>query len=157
MPNTMRWRYGDTNPVMFAVDAATVVEIGDLLWHDTDDVKPASQQADQGTATLNQQAFQDKFAGVAMQASRSGDTQPLRVATTGVFEFDCAASPFEVGALVGPTENAAGTALLNQSVVGVGAAGQAIGRCVRRASPTTTRVMVDIVGVVTRGGPQVPA
>jgi hypothetical protein len=41
MGDKMRWRYGDTNPVMAAVDAATVIEIGDLMWLDTDDAKPA--------------------------------------------------------------------------------------------------------------------
>ena len=87
--NTMRWRYGDTCPVMLPVDSATVIEIGDLVYLDTDDAKPASAQADQGTEAANQELFHDKFAGVAMQASRSGDTQPIRVATTGVFEFDC--------------------------------------------------------------------
>ena len=49
MANTMRWRYGDTNPVMLPVDSATVIEIGDLVYLDTDDAKPASAQADQGT------------------------------------------------------------------------------------------------------------
>ena len=56
------------------------------------------------------------FAGVAMQASRSGDTQPIRVATTGVFEFDCLSTTFEVGDLMASDENAGGTALLNQTV-----------------------------------------
>ena len=59
------------------------------------------------------------FAGVAMQASRSGDTQPIRVATTGVFEFDCVSTTLEVGDMMGPDENAAGTALLNQTVIKV--------------------------------------
>ena len=38
----MRWRYGDTNPVVAAVDLETVIEIGDLLWLDGDNAKPAS-------------------------------------------------------------------------------------------------------------------
>ena len=110
MANTMRWRYGETNPVMMAVDAATVIEIGDLVMQDTDDAKPASTQADQGTEAANQQLFHDLFAGVAMQASASGSTQPIRVATSGVFEFDCLSTTLEVGDLLGPDENAAGLA-----------------------------------------------
>jgi len=43
MSDKMRWRYGDTNLVVAAVDSATLVEIGDLLWHDHDDAKPASE------------------------------------------------------------------------------------------------------------------
>jgi hypothetical protein len=49
MSDKMRWRYGDTNPVVAAVDSSTVIEIGDLLYQDTDDAKPASSQADQGS------------------------------------------------------------------------------------------------------------
>ena len=36
-----------------------------------------------------------------MQRSRSGETAPIRVATTGVFEFDCASGTFELGDMVG--------------------------------------------------------
>ena len=42
----MRWRYGDTNPVVAAVAAGTVIEIGDLLWQDTDNAKPAAMLHD---------------------------------------------------------------------------------------------------------------
>ncbi len=76
MSDKMRWRYGDTNPVVAAVDAATVIEIGDLVYQDTDDAKPASSQADQGTETANQELFADKFLGVAMQRSRVGRHGP---------------------------------------------------------------------------------
>src|SRR3990167_2708815 len=101
MPDKMRWRYGDMNSVDAKVDAETVIEVGDLLYQDTDDAKPASSQADQGSETVNQELFADKFLGVAMQRSRAGDTAPIRVATTGVFEFDCPSGSFELGDLVG--------------------------------------------------------
>ena len=119
MTDKMRWRYGDTNPVIAAVDAATVIEIGDLVYQETDDVRPASSQADQNTKAANQELFADKFLGVAMQRSRAGETAPIRVATTGVFEFDCPSGTFELGNLIGADENAAGTALLNQQVATV--------------------------------------
>jgi len=154
MASTMRWRYGDTSPVMLLVDSATVIEIGDLVLLDTDDAKPASDQPDQGTESANQQLFHMAFAGVAMQASASGETQPIRVATAGVFEFDCASATFEVGDLVGGDENAGGTALLNQSVAGAAGADSAIGRCAKRVNPAGTRVLVDVVSTMMRGGPQ---
>jgi hypothetical protein len=154
MANTMRWRYGDTNPVMMAVDSATVIEIGDLLLQDTDDAKPASAQTDQGTESANQQMFHDLFVGVAMQASRAGDTQPIRVATSGVFEFDCLSTTLEVGDLMGADENGAGIALLNQTVAKVTNANAAIGRCAKRLNPAGTRVLVDIVSSVVKGGTQ---
>ena len=154
MANTMRWRYGDTSPVMLPVDATTVIEIGDLVYLDTDDAKPASAQADAGTEAANQEAFHDKFAGVAMQASRNGDTQPIRVATAGVFEFDCLSTTCEVGKLVGADENAGGTALEDQVSAPVATANLAIGRCAKRVNPAATRVLVDVVSTIQRGGPQ---
>jgi len=152
--NTMRWRYGDTSPVMLPVDATTVLEIGDLVYLETDDARPASSQADQGTEAANQELFHDKFAGVAMQASRNGDTQPIRVATAGVFEFDCLSATFEVGKLIGADENAGGTALERQVVAPVATANLAIGRCAKRVNPATTHVLVDVVSTIQRGGPQ---
>ena len=154
MANTMRWRYGDTCPVMLPVDSATVIEIGDMLYLDTDDAKPASAQTDQGTESSNQQLFHDGFVGVAMQASRSGDTQPIRVATSGVFEFDCVSTTLEVGDMLGPDENVAGTALLNGTVIKVTAATNAVGRCAKRLNPAGTHVLVDIVSSVLKGGAQ---
>ncbi len=154
MANTMRWRYGDTCPVMLPVDSATVIEIGDMVLLDTDDAKPASFIVDQGTELANQQLFHDVFAGVAMQASRAGDTQPIRVATTGVFEFDCLSTTLEVGDLLASDENAAGVALLNQTVAKVTNANAAIGRCAKRLNPAGTRVLVDIVSSTLKGGTQ---
>lgn len=154
MANTMRWRYGDTCPVVLPVDSATVIEIGDLVFLDIDDAKPAAMQIDQGTELANQQLFHDIFAGVAMQASRAGDTQPIRVATTGVFEFDIASTTLEVGDLIGSKENVAGVALLNQTVGKVTNANAAVGRCAKRLNPAGTRVLVDIVSSTVKGGTQ---
>jgi len=152
MSDKMRWRYGDTNPVIAAVDSATVIEIGDLVWQDTDDAKPAAVQADQESEETNQQLLADHFLGVAMQRSRAGETLPIRVATTGVFEFDCPAGNVELGDLLGVDENAAGNALLNQQVVKVAAAKYAIGRVARREANDATSVLVDIRSTVMTGG-----
>jgi hypothetical protein len=157
MANTMRWRYGDTSPVIIPVDAATVIEIGDMVYLEVDDARPASAQSDQGTEAGNQQLFHTKFAGVAMQASPNGDSTPIRVATTGVFEFDVLSTTLEVGDLMGSDENAGGTALLSQTVAKVTAANAAIGRCAKRLNPAGTRVLVDVVSTVMLGGPQTPA
>ena len=121
MSDKMRWRYGDTNPVVAAVDARTVIEIGDLRV-----AGHRRRQAGLGPGRPGQRrrptrsCSPDKFLGVAMQRSRAGDTAPIRVATTGVFEFDCPSGTFELGDLVGADENAAGNALLNQQVAKVG-------------------------------------
>jgi len=152
MSDKMRWRYGDTNPVVAAVDAATVIEIGDLVYQEVDDARPASGLPDGGEEAANQEVFATKVLGVAMQRSRAGDTSPIRVATTGVFEFDCPNSTFELGDLAGVDENTAGSALLNQQVVKVAASKYAIGRVAKRAATTTPSVLVDIRSTVMTGG-----
>jgi hypothetical protein len=152
MSDKMRWRYGDTNPVVAAVDSTTVIEIGDLVWQDTDDAKPASHLVDQGSETANQEYVAHSFLGVAMQRSRNGETTPIRVATTGVFEFDCPSGTFELGNMVGVDEDATGEALLNQQVAKVSDSRYAIGRIAKRQSAATTTVLVDIRSTVMTGG-----
>lgn len=154
MADVMRWRYGDTSPVVIPVDSATVIEIGDLVYLDTDDAKPASSQADQGTEVANQELFHDNFAGVAMQRSRGGDAKSIRVATRGVFEFDCPSGTFEVGDLVGVDEATSGTQLENQQVDSVATANLGVGRVAKRLNPAGTSLLVDVVGTVSHGGPQ---
>ncbi|REJ66218.1 MAG: hypothetical protein DWQ31_15605 [Planctomycetota bacterium] len=157
MANKMRWRYGDTTPVVLSVDSATAIEIGDLVYLDTDDAKPASSQADQSTEAANQELFHDNFAGVALQASPAGSADPIRVATTGVFEFDCPSGTFEVGDLVGIDEAASGTELEDQQVDAVTGENLAVGRCAKRVPVAATSVLVDITSTVSHGGPQAAA
>ena len=152
MSDKMRWRYGDTNPVVAAVDAEAEIAIGDLVWLDDGEAKPASAQADQGNKPANQAAFAADFLGVAMQRSQSGDAAPIRVATTGVFEFDCPSDTYELGDLMGPDENDEGDALLDQHLVKVAAGQLAIGRVARREPADSTRVLVDVRSTVMTGG-----
>jgi hypothetical protein len=157
MANSMRWRYGDTNPVVLPVDEATVIEIGDLVYLASGAALPASAQADAGTEAANQEAFHDNFAGVAMQASPVGSTAPVRVATSGVFEFECLSTTANVGDLLGADEDGAGTELLRQTVAKVATANLAVGRCAKRVNPAATRVLVEIVSTAMYGGPQAMA
>ena len=153
MSDKMRWRYGDTNPVVAAVDAETVIEIGDLVWQDTDDAKPANHVGmANNIADVAREGFAMLFLGVAMQRSRSGDTSPIRVATTGVFEFDCPSGTFELGDFVGVGRNEVNNSTLNQQVVKVSEKRDAIGRVAKRESSDTTEVLVDIRSTVMTGG-----
>jgi hypothetical protein len=152
MSDKMRWRYGDTNPVIAAVDSTTVIEIGDVVWQDTDDAKPASMLANHGTKAANQAALGAALLGVAMQRSRSGETAPIRVATTGVFELDCAGGTFELGDTVGAAANTGGAGLVNQQVEKVTVAAGAIGRVAKRLNPAGVHVLVDIRSTVMTGG-----
>lgn len=157
MSNTMRWRYGATNPVLMPSQSGTIIEIGDLLYVDNGYVKPAADQSDQGTLLANQEAFHDNFVGVAMQAASGAAAANLRVATSGVFEFLCVAASFDVGDLIGSTEDDTGEQLQSQEVVGVATENLAIGRCVKQAASGSERVLVDIVSTTVRGGPQAAA
>jgi hypothetical protein len=157
MANRMRWRYGDTNPVMLPVAAETVIEIGDLVYQDAGAALPASAAEDAGTEADNQEGFHDVFVGVAMQHSPEGSTDPVRIATSGVFEFDCASATHDVGDLIGADEAASGTALEDQVVVKVATPNLAVGRCAKRVNPAATRVLVDVVSTVMRGGAQAAA
>ncbi len=85
----MRWSYGDTNPVQAPVRADTVIERGDLLFQDSDGdhtAKPMSVyfEADDDPDL----SYADDFLGVAMQHSRAGNTDDIRVATSGTFTFE---------------------------------------------------------------------
>jgi hypothetical protein len=153
MANKMRWRYGDTNPVLVPVAEFVAIEIGDLVMLTSGNAEPASDLADTGTEAGNQEAFHDLFIGVAMQQSRSGDTAPIRVATTGVFEFDCASATIALGAFVGADEDGTGSMLQPQVVAAVATANLAIGR-VEKAIAAATSVLVRIVSTVNLGGPQ---
>ncbi len=152
MSDKMRWRYGDTNPVVAAVAAATVIEIGDLLWQDTDNAKPAAMLPDSGVKATNQAALVHEFLGVAMARSRAGETTPVRVATTGVFELDCPSETFELGDLMGMDSGTPGYTLLNQQAIKVSSSALAIGRVAKRQPVATTSVLVDIRSTVMTGG-----
>ena len=157
MANVMRWRYGETSPVMLSVQSSTVIQIGDLVYLSGDNALPAASQADQGSKAANQQLFHNNFAGVAMQQSANGLTTPIRVATTGVFAYDCASATFEVGNLIGAESGTGGTGLSSQEVVAVSAENLAIGRCAKRVTPASTSVLIEIVSTVSHGGPQAQA
>ncbi len=160
MANKSRYRYGETSPpVVVPVDSAQVVEIGDLIWLNTDDGRPASQLTYVGLAAT-QGSLVDNFLGVAQQQSISGDTKDIRVGTSGVYEFETAADQFELGDLVAAADNSGSTALENQKVVSLGDGhtdanvSRAIGRCAKRAGSNVTSVLVEIKSTVMTGGYQ---
>ncbi len=157
MANTMRWRYGDTNPVMLPVNLGYIIEIGDIVYMDVDSAKPVSTLSDQGSLAANQEMMHDKFLGVAMQATDASGTAEIRVATSGVFEFQCVSETFEVGDLIGGREESTGTELETQIVTGVATENLSIGRCVKRVPTSGNKVLVDLTSTIVRGGPQAAA
>lgn len=158
MPNVMRYRYGETNPVLAPVASAVVIEIGDCVALVSGNAVPADDFADVGTLAQNQEAFHDLFLGVAEQQSRDGDTFPIRVATSGTFEFDVVSASLGLGALVGLDGTGTGglVGVANQTVESVATPNLAIGR-VQEAIDSQTRVKVNIDSVIMTGGPRAMA
>lgn len=148
MADNFRLRHDDVDKFQGAVDSATVIEIGDLVYLDGDDVKPASSQTDQLSEEANQALLASRFAGVAMQASDAGQTEPVRVATDGIFEFPCPSSTWEVGDLVGGSENSGGNALEDQQVEAVVRPELAIGYVAKRETAAVTAVKVRLMSRV---------
>jgi hypothetical protein len=146
MADVFRLRHDDTARYLGAVDADTVVEIGDLLYESGGEVLPASTLPDQGDVAANQALLAVRFAGVAMQHSDVGDTQPVRVAADGIFEFACPAGTYEVGDLVGAHPTSGGDGLLNQAVQPVARPELALGYVAQRASTPVTAVKVRLLG-----------
>ena len=153
MASVMRWRYGETNPIMMPTSTDDVIEIGDTVWLDGDVARPASELA---KGSLSQGAFHDAFLGVTMQTSQLGSNEPIRIATSGVFEFDCDPAEFGIGQCIGPANNQTSLpmALQSQKVVEVNNPALAIGRCVKMVRPAASKVLVDIVSTIIRGGVQ---
>lgn len=145
MSNVQRYR-GSGRTLRMPVDSAQVIEIGDMIFNNTDDARPASSFAYvTGDLDGTQANFAAKFLGVAQGASASGETADITVAKRGVFEFDCASATFEYGDLVGPDDNATPDALLDQQVIGIGENGHGpIGRVAKRYGSATTRVLVEL-------------
>jgi len=158
MADTFRYRYGDMKPVRVAVASATVIEIGDLVYLSSGAALPAASQADLGTKAENQEGFHDSFLGVAVSRSRNGDADPITIATAGVFEFDLASATLAIGSLVGAagTGSAGAVGVANQTIESVATANLAIGRT-QEAIASATKVKVEIVSTVLRGGPQAMA
>ncbi len=153
MADTFRWRYDATEPIMVPVDSGQTIEIGDMVYLNTDDARAASQLSFTGL-TSTQESFINDFLGIAMQRSASGDTAEIRVATAGVFEMALASATAEVGDLMGPDDNSGADALEDQQVIAVGDASRAIGRVAKRNGSAATSILVRIISTNQRGGAQ---
>lgn len=153
----LRWRRGDTNPVFVAPASATVIAIGDLVYLDpsTKAPMPAADFGWQFSLGVTQDIFQDHFLGIAEQASAAGKTDPIRIATSGIFEMDAASTTWDLGDLVGPDDNAGGTALVNKQVIAVATRALAIATVNKPVGTASTLVEIRIRStVMDAGGPE---
>lgn len=139
----MRWRYGETNPVIGQVPQNICVEIGDLVYYESDSVKPAGVYSNQSSKALTQSGYANMFLGVAMQRSPLEESTTIRIATSGVFEYEINAGTFVLGANIGIEEYSDRTGIENQKVSTSNTDG-AIGKIVRREPVASDSVYVKI-------------
>lgn len=153
--NSFNHRRYPTLPRLCAVDSAKVIKVGDLLYMDTDDVKPFDQFTWDTSITVTNRKLRTRFAGVALDESPSGTSDDIRVGTAGVYEFTCAAATFEIGDLVGLVKQT-GNYVENRQVVKVKDPALAIGRVYERYSSNTTVVKVEIFPPASGNGKGIP-
>lgn len=142
MSNRLRFRSGQVELHRLRVDSATVLEAGDVVYLDTDDVKPASAFAYTTDLATTRGNFAAVFLGICHQASAHGETAPVSIdlSPLSVYEFDVDAATFEVGDKLACDGDSDG--LCNQQLSKVNTAAVAIARAAefKAASSTLLRV-----------------
>ena len=146
----------------YAVDAATVIAIGDLCWLDADDVKPASHtNLWTGSLAGARGKLAEWFVGVALSAhAANAREQTVRVASQAVVRMSCDSSTFEIGDLVGGMQDGSSSFLKAQhvgriapsAVTGTFTTSMAIGRVSKREATAVTIVNFEIMGRGVAGG-----
>jgi hypothetical protein len=141
----MRHRYGAQFLVHVAVDSATAISAGDLLFLDTDDAKPASSETWNTDLATTQANFTNHFLGIAQADHEAGSGAvtdfPVDISPMATYELDCDSETHEVGDLLGVAK-ATGNALLPAKLKKASAAAGACCRCTRRDPTAATRVYV---------------
>lgn len=131
--------FNDALTIQVPTPTLTAIAVGDLLYNNAGVAARASAQADQLTAAANQKLFARLFLGVAADAKLAAEssTRDIAVRADVVAYFDCAATTWAVGDLVGAVENSGGDGLENQKVAKVADPAAAIGVCLQAGTSVT--------------------
>lgn len=142
MADTIRKQRSDGLVSIPAVSA--LIEAGDLVWYSSGSASPASSQADAGSEPLNQETFARLFLGVSQDRSPSGTTDNIIVDVSPLseYQFACPSTTWNIGDLVGASENSGGDGLEDQQVELVTDPAEAIGVSVQEDSAAATTVKV---------------
>ena len=142
MSNRLRFRSGQVELHRLRVDSGTILSAGDLVYLDTDDVKPASQFPFTTDLATTRGNFAAVFLGVCHQPSAVGETAAVSVdlSPLAVYEFDVDPGLVEVGDKLACDGDSDG--LTSQQLAKVSSAAVAIGRAAefKASSSTTLRV-----------------
>ena len=158
MANKVRLRSGRVQLIKVRVDSATVIEVGDMVWLDVDDAKPATSFPWNTNLLTTQGDFAAQFLGIAHEQSKSGDTAPISVdiSPSSVYEFDANSATYEVGAALGPDQNGGNLQLMNQQLeAAVGTS--AIARAVEYKATASTALRVSFATRYAAGSANVNA
>lgn len=144
MANTYTYRHSGRTLQKFAVDSATVIEIGDAVWLDTDDVKPASDFAAGVDLATTQANFAAKFLGIAAESSAAGQTDDINVDTSSesVYEVACTSGTYEVGDPLAPAQGT-GFTIVDQTWADA-VSTSAVARCYKRVPVAATAVEITV-------------
>ena len=142
MANVNRVRWGEQGIIPMPVESATVIEIGDHLALVSGYVVPLADVADAGDAAANREAGADAFIGIALSASKDGDTDDIIVQTDGVVMLNQkTAAAIDFGDRVEPY--ATDTACESQTVVEGTTSPIAV--CVKTHDDTTTETLCKLL------------
>jgi hypothetical protein len=143
MSHSLRFRSGQVELHRLRVAAETVLEPGDLVWLDGDDLKPAADFPFDTDLDTTRAAFAAVFLGVCQQYSAAGDTADVSVdlSPLAVYEFDCDAATFEVGSLLAPDGDS--EALFSRKLAKVTDPAVAIARAAEYQAGEATRIRVQ--------------
>ncbi|MCH7687120.1 MAG: hypothetical protein IH899_10640 [Planctomycetes bacterium] len=157
MSNRLRFRSGQVHLHKLRVDSATVIEAGDMVFLDTDDVKPAGSFTWTTDLATTQGNFAASFLGVAHQQSANGDTDDVSVdlSPDAVYEFDVNSATYEVGDDLGPDEQS--SALMNQQLEAIASGGLGIARAAEFKANAASLLRVTFASAFSTGSANVNA
>jgi hypothetical protein len=139
----------ELDAVTYAYDGAIRIDEGDLMWHNTDDGKPASSIPPGANEAADAATLAAAFAGIAKERKLTSDLAgTVDVVPDIVRQIDCVSNTFEVGDYVSGTRDGGG-ALVRQKVKKTATANERIGVVVKREPVATTKVWVRFMSTVT--------
>jgi len=157
MANKLRFRSGQVELHRLRVESDTVLEPGDLVFLDTDNVKPASDfpfTTDLATTRAN---FAAAFLGICHQASAMGETDDVSIdlSPLSVYEYEVDSETFEVGSLLAPDGDS--DSIEAQRLAKVANAGHAIARAAEYKASAATLLRVQFASAFHTGSSNVNA
>lgn len=142
---SMRHRYGQQAIIRGAVDSATEIAMGDLVYLDTDDIKPAGSETWSSDLAGTQGNFVNHFLGIALADHTAGSgiqlDFPVDISPFSVYEMDCNEETHELGDMLTPIK-AGGNALVANKLKKTTSASAACARCMRRDATALGQVLV---------------